>query len=74
MPNNSLHLTAISLRYIEVGELWSSIRDIVNHPSFKGFGEFILLLDNRSSDGVSKANGYKSKQIGIKYWCTTKEN
>jgi hypothetical protein len=26
----------------------SSIRDVVNHPSFKGFGQFILPLDNRA--------------------------
>ena len=29
----------------------SSIRDVVNHPSFKGFGQFILPLDNRAYDG-----------------------
>ena len=26
----------------------NSIRDVVNHPSFKGFGQFILPLDNRA--------------------------
>lgn len=29
----------------------SSILDVVNHPYFKGFGQFILPLDNRSYDG-----------------------
>ena len=29
----------------------SSIRDVVNHPYFKGFGQFILPLDNRAYDG-----------------------
>ena len=29
----------------------SSIRDVVNHPSFKGFGQFILPLDNGAYDG-----------------------
>jgi len=29
----------------------NSIRDVVNHPSFKGFGQFILPLDNRAYDG-----------------------
>jgi acetyl esterase/lipase len=29
----------------------SSIRDVVNHPSFKGFGQFVLPLDNRAYDG-----------------------
>lgn len=29
----------------------SFIRDVVNHPSFKGFGQFILPLDNRAYDG-----------------------
>ena len=29
----------------------SSIRDVMNHPSFKGFGQFILPLDNRAYDG-----------------------
>jgi acetyl esterase/lipase len=29
----------------------SSIRDVVNHPSFKGFGQFMLPLDNRAYDG-----------------------
>jgi acetyl esterase/lipase len=29
----------------------SSIMDVVNHPSFKGFGQFILPLDNRAYDG-----------------------
>jgi acetyl esterase/lipase len=29
----------------------SSIRDVLNHPSFKGFGQFILPLDNRAYDG-----------------------
>jgi len=29
----------------------SSVRDVVNHPSFKGFGQFILPLDNRAYDG-----------------------
>jgi len=29
----------------------SSIRDVVSHPSFKGFGQFILPLDNRAYDG-----------------------
>ena len=29
----------------------SSIRDVVNHPSFKGLGQSILPLDNRASDG-----------------------
>jgi acetyl esterase/lipase len=28
----------------------SPIRDIVNHPSFEGFGKFILPLDNRAYD------------------------
>jgi acetyl esterase/lipase len=28
----------------------SSIRDVVNHPSFEGFGQFILPLDNRAYD------------------------
>jgi len=35
----------------------SSIRDVVNHPSFKGFGQFILPLDNRAYDGNRKTNG-----------------
>lgn len=29
----------------------SSILDVVNHPYFKGFGQFILPLDNRAYDG-----------------------
>ena len=29
----------------------SSILDVVNHPYFKGFGQFVLPLDNRSYDG-----------------------
>jgi acetyl esterase/lipase len=29
----------------------SSVRDVVNHPSFRGFGQFILPLDNRAYDG-----------------------
>lgn len=29
----------------------SSIQDVMNHPSFKGFGQFILPLDNRAYDG-----------------------
>ena len=29
----------------------NSIRDVVNHPSFKGFGQFILPLDNGAYDG-----------------------
>jgi acetyl esterase/lipase len=29
----------------------SSVRDVLNHPSFKGFGQFILPLDNRAYDG-----------------------
>ena len=29
----------------------STIRDVMNHPSFKGFGQFILPLDNRAYDG-----------------------
>jgi acetyl esterase/lipase len=28
----------------------SSIRDVVSHPSFEGFGQFILPLDNRAYD------------------------
>jgi len=28
----------------------NSIRDVVNHPSFKGFGQFIVPLDNRAYD------------------------
>jgi hypothetical protein len=29
----------------------STIRDVVNHPSFKGFGRFVLPLDRGSYDG-----------------------
>jgi acetyl esterase/lipase len=29
----------------------SSISDVMNHPSFEGFGQFILPLDNRAYDG-----------------------
>lgn len=29
----------------------NSIRDVVNHPAFKGFGQFILPLDNGRYDG-----------------------
>ena len=29
----------------------STIRDVVNHPSFKGFGQFILPLDSGAYDG-----------------------
>jgi acetyl esterase/lipase len=29
----------------------SSIQDVVNHPSFRGFGQFILPLDNPAYDG-----------------------
>ena len=28
----------------------NSIRDVVSHPSFEGFGQFILPLDNRAYD------------------------
>ena len=34
----------------------SSIRDVVNHPAFKGFGQFILPLDNRAYDGNMQLN------------------
>ena len=38
----------------------SSIRDVVNHPSFKGFGQFILPLDNRAYDGNMQLNSVGS--------------
>jgi acetyl esterase/lipase len=34
----------------------SSIRDVVNHPSFKGFGQFILPLDAGTYDGNIQLN------------------
>jgi hypothetical protein len=34
----------------------SSIRDVVNHPSFKGFGQFILPLDRGTYDGNMQLN------------------
>lgn len=34
----------------------SSIRDVMNHPSFRGFGPYILPLVNRPYDGDTKLN------------------
>jgi hypothetical protein len=34
----------------------NSIRDVVNHPSFKGFGQFILPLDRGTYDGNMQLN------------------
>jgi len=38
----------------------SSIRDVVSHPSFEGFGQFILPLDNRAYDENMQLRGVGS--------------
>ena len=47
-PQNSDAVTSAYSGHLKTS---NSIRDVVNHPSFKGFGQFILPLDRGTYDG-----------------------